>query len=37
MVHQELALIQDLQSDEWWQDVTTPMLEHVSACGCVSS
>ncbi len=29
MVHQQLALIQDIQTDEWWQDVTTPMLETV--------
>lgn len=27
MVQQHLALIQDLQSDEWWQGVTTSMLE----------
>lgn len=24
-----MPLIQDLQTDEWWIDVTTPMLEHV--------
>ncbi|MDY3560231.1 DEAD/DEAH box helicase family protein [Gemmata sp. JC673] len=29
MVHEQMALIQDLQSDEWWQDVTAPMLEPV--------
>lgn len=29
MVQQQLPLIQDLQTDEWWQDVTTPMLETV--------
>lgn len=29
MVREQLLLIQDLQSDEWWQDVTTPMLETV--------
>jgi type I restriction enzyme R subunit len=29
MVQQQLALILDIQSDEWWQDVTTPMLETV--------
>jgi type I restriction enzyme R subunit len=29
MVNQQLELIQDLQTDEWWQDVTTPMLETV--------
>ncbi|ULA58100.1 MAG: Type I restriction-modification system, restriction subunit R [Nitrospira sp.] len=27
MVREQLALIQDIQSDEWWQDVTVPMLE----------
>ncbi len=27
MVHQQLVLIQEIQSDEWWQDVTTAMLE----------
>lgn len=27
MVREQLALIQDVQSDEWWQDVTPPMLE----------
>jgi type I restriction enzyme R subunit len=29
MVREQLALIQDIQTDEWWQDVTTPMLESV--------
>ena len=29
MVKPHLPLIQDLQTDEWWQDVTTPMLEQV--------
>lgn len=29
MVREQLALIQDIQTDEWWQDVTTPMLETV--------
>jgi type I restriction enzyme R subunit len=29
MVANQMALIQDLQSDEWWQDVTIPMLERV--------
>ncbi len=29
MVQKELPLIQDLQSEAWWQDVTTPMLESV--------
>ncbi|MBI3372721.1 MAG: DEAD/DEAH box helicase family protein [Betaproteobacteria bacterium] len=27
MVHAQMSLIQDVQTDEWWQDVTTPMLE----------
>lgn len=27
MVRERIALIQDVQSDEWWQDVTVPMLE----------
>jgi len=27
MVREQMALIQDVQSDEWWQDVTVPMLE----------
>ena len=29
MVHEQMPLIQDLQTDEWWQDVTVPMLEIV--------
>src|SRR5439155_734641 len=29
MVHEQLPLIQDVQTDDWWQDVTTPMLETV--------
>lgn len=29
MVNQQLALILDLQTDEWWQDVTVQMLENV--------
>ena len=29
MVQQQLPLIQEIQADEWWQDVTTPMLETV--------
>jgi type I restriction enzyme R subunit len=29
MVQQQLPLIQELQTDEWWQDVTAPMLESV--------
>ena len=27
MVRDQMALLQDLQTDEWWQDVTVPMLE----------
>ncbi len=27
MVRGQMSLIQDVQTDEWWQDVTTPMLE----------
>jgi type I restriction enzyme R subunit len=27
MVREQMALIQDVQNDEWWQDVTVPMLE----------
>jgi type I restriction enzyme R subunit len=27
MVQHQLVLIQDVQADEWWQDVTLPMLE----------
>ncbi|HAT10941.1 MAG TPA: restriction endonuclease subunit R [Planctomycetes bacterium] len=29
MVKERLALIHDLQTEEWWQDVTVPMLEAV--------
>lgn len=29
MVREQMALIQDVQSDEWWQDVTVPMLERM--------
>jgi type I restriction enzyme R subunit len=29
MVREQMPLIQELQTDEWWQDVTTPMLENV--------
>jgi type I restriction enzyme R subunit len=29
MVHEQMSLIQEIQTDEWWQDVTTPMLENV--------
>jgi len=27
MVREQMALIQDVQTDEWWQDVTVPMIE----------
>jgi type I restriction enzyme, R subunit len=27
MVRQQMPLIQEIQTDEWWQDVTVPMLE----------
>jgi len=27
MVRNQMPLIQDVQTDEWWQDVTTPLLE----------
>ncbi len=29
MVHEQMPLIQEIQTDEWWQNVTTPMLENV--------
>ncbi len=29
MIREQLALILEIQSDEWWQDVTLPMLENV--------
>jgi type I restriction enzyme R subunit len=29
MVQQQIELIQEIQSDEFWQDVTTPILENV--------
>ncbi|MBS0657719.1 MAG: DEAD/DEAH box helicase family protein [Verrucomicrobia bacterium] len=29
MVQAQLELIQNLQTDDWWQDVTVPMLENV--------
>lgn len=29
MVNQQMELIQDVQSDAWWQDVTIPMLERL--------
>ncbi len=27
MIHAQMPLIQEVQTDEWWQDVTIPMLE----------
>lgn len=29
MVREQMALILDVQTDEWWQDVTVPLLESV--------
>ena len=29
MVNAQMPLIQDIQTDEWWRDVTVPMLENV--------
>jgi len=29
MIAEQLALIQDIQTDEWWQDITVPLLELV--------
>ena len=29
MVREQMALIQEIQTDDFWQDVTTPMLENV--------
>ena len=29
MIREKLALIEHVQTDEWWQDVTIPMLENV--------
>jgi len=29
MVREQMPLIQDVQTDEWWQDVTVPMLEAI--------
>ncbi len=38
MVREQMALIQDVQTDEWWQDVTVPMLESCAgACATWSS
>ena len=35
MIQAELPLILDLQTDEWWQDVTVPILESVEDGACV--
>ncbi len=32
MVRDQMLLIQDVQTDEWWQDVTIPMLESLRKC-----
>src|SRR5271169_1981499 len=29
MVHEQMPLIQVIQTDEWWHDVTAPILENV--------
>lgn len=29
MIKADLSLLQELQTDEWWEDVTVPMLEAV--------
>ena len=29
MVNAQMAIIEEIQSDEWWRDVTVPMLERV--------
>jgi type I restriction enzyme R subunit len=29
MIREQMVLIQEIQTDEWWQDVTIPMLERV--------
>ena len=29
VVREQIALIQDVQTDEWWQDATVPMLEGI--------
>jgi type I restriction enzyme R subunit len=29
MVHAQMVIIEEIQSDEWWRDVTIPMLERV--------
>ncbi len=29
MVREQMPLIQDIQTEEWWQDVTTPILDNV--------
>ncbi len=28
MIQQQIVLIQEIQTDEWWQDVTLPMMEN---------
>ena len=35
MIREQMALILDVQTDEWWQDVTTPLLETVQAAPAV--
>lgn len=32
MVREQMALVQEVQTDEWWQDVTLPMLESMRRC-----
>jgi len=32
MVHEQMELIQEIQTDAWWQDVTVPLLEHARKC-----
>jgi type I restriction enzyme R subunit len=29
MVNEQMALIQDVQTDEWWEHLTIPMLEEM--------
>ena len=28
MVREQMPLIQEMQSDAWWDDITTPMLDN---------
>jgi type I restriction enzyme R subunit len=35
MVREQIPLIQEIQSDPWWDDVTTPMLENVRKRLCL--